>query len=235
MHLESALFFETPEQIYARVFRTLKPRTSVPQIAVEFCRFANANSTIRLHGGRLSVRITDLLEGAPAPIQEALAYILLSKLYRKPVPRVYAHRYRVYLNRRDVRHALQLVRQTRGRKYVSGGAGETYDLVEIFEALNLAHFHGLMARPELGWSRRPSRTLLGHYDPSHNAIVLSRLLDRPEVPRVCVEYVMFHEMLHLRHPVEHRGARRCVHTPEFKAAEKEFPRLAEAKALLKRL
>ena len=32
---------------------------------------------------------------------------------------------------------------------------------------------------------------------------------------------MFHEMLHLRHPVQHRGARRCVHTPEFKQAEKE--------------
>ena len=44
---------------------------------------------------------------------------------------------------------------------------------------------------------------------------------------------MFHEMLHLRHPVEHRGARRCVHTPEFKEAEKAFPRLLEAKSILK--
>jgi hypothetical protein len=46
---------------------------------------------------------------------------------------------------------------------------------------------------------------------------------------------MYHEMLHLRHPVEHRGARRCVHTPEFKAAERQFERLAEAKQALKDL
>jgi hypothetical protein len=50
-----------------------------------------------------------------------------------------------------------------------------------------------------------------------------------------VEYVMFHEMLHLQHPVEHRGVRRCVHTPEFKKGEKAFPQLREAKSILKSL
>jgi predicted metal-dependent hydrolase len=77
--------------------------------------------------------------------------------------------------------------------------------------------------------------MLGHYDPSHNAIVLSRILDRPETPRQAVEYVLFHEMLHLRHPAELRGARRCVHTRAFKDAEKQFEGLTEAKALLRLL
>jgi predicted metal-dependent hydrolase len=92
-----------------------------------------------------------------------------------------------------------------------------------------------MARPALGWSSRPSRTTLGHYDPAHNAIVLSRLLDSPEAPRLVVEYVMFHEMLHLRFPVEHLGARRRVHTREFKQAEREFPGLDAAKRGIKGL
>ena len=92
-----------------------------------------------------------------------------------------------------------------------------------------------MAMPELGWSRRPSHTTLGHYDPSHNTIILSSILDRPAVPRLAVEYVMFHEMLHLRHPAEHRGSRRCVHTPEFKQAEKQFEHFNEAKKLLRGL
>jgi predicted metal-dependent hydrolase len=92
-----------------------------------------------------------------------------------------------------------------------------------------------MARPLLGWSPNASRTLLGHYDSSHNAIVLSRILDRPVTPRLAVEYVLFHEMLHLRHPAEHNGARRCVHTRAFKEAEKQFENLAEAKAMLRKL
>jgi hypothetical protein len=105
----------------------------------------------------------------------------------------------------------------------------------MFEELNFRYFHGLMARPLVGWSSQASRTLLGHYDSSHNAIVLSRILDRPEVPRLAVEYVLFHEMLHLRHPVEHHGARRCVHTQTFKNAERQFENLREAKAFLRRL
>ena len=233
--LRSAIFFETPEQIFARVFAELKPRTKIPDVHIEFRRFANANSFIRWDEAGLNIRITDVLEGAPAQILEALAYILLSKLVRRAVPKVHAERYRRYLNRKEMRHTLQLVRQARGRKFVSGPKGDAFDLEEIFEELNARCFHGLMARPQLGWSRRPSRVTLGHYDPSHNAIILSRLLDHRRVPRLAVEYVLFHEMLHLRFPVEHRGARRCVHTREFKEAEKEFVHLQQAKELLKRI
>lgn len=233
--LQSSLFFETPEEIYARVFRELKPRTPVPEVRVEFCRFANADSFIRLDNGRLHARISDLLAGAPAPVTEALAYILLGKLYRKPVPRVYAHRYRLYLNRRDVRRRMHLVRQIRGRKFVSGPQGTHRNLEEIFERLNQLYFDGLLGQPQLGWSRGRSRSMLGHFDPSHNAIVISRIFDQEPIPELALEYVMFHEMLHLRYPVEHHGARRRVHTRQFREAEKNFPRLQEAKEILKRL
>jgi hypothetical protein len=232
---QSSLFFETPAEIYARVVRDLKPRTATPRICVEFRRYANANSSVRLEDGLLTVRIADILEGAPAPIMEALAYILLGKLYRRPVPRIYAHRYRLYLNRRDIRQKMQLVRQIRGRKFVSGPEGASYNLEEIFERLNRQYFDGLLGQPLLGWSRRPSRSLLGHFDPSHNAIIISRIFDRPAAPALALEYVMFHEMLHLRYPVDHNGVRRRVHTREFRQAERAFPRLAEAKDFLKKL
>jgi hypothetical protein len=82
---------------------------------------------------------------------------------------------------------------------------------------------------------RRSRTMLGHFDPSHNAIIISRIFDETQTSAIAVEYVMFHEMLYLEYPVEHRGARRCVHTPEFKKAEKKYPLLKEAREALKRL
>lgn len=207
----------------------------MPGFTVRYRRFANANSFIRIRDGIVEVRITDVLEGAPAPIQEALAWILLGKLFRREIPAAWADRYRRWMNRADVRRHLHLLRQSRGRKYISGPQGEHYNLETIFEELNQRFFHGLMGRPALGWSRQVSRRLLGHFDPSHNAIVISRVFDSAAVPRVALEYVMFHEMLHLRHPVEHRGARRCVHTIEFRAAERQFPQLKEAKAVLKTL
>jgi hypothetical protein len=231
----SALLFETPEEIYRRVFRELRPKTPAPEVAVSYCQFANVHSSIRMEAGRIYVRISDILEGAPAPVTEALAYILLGKMLRKPVARSYSHRYKLYLNRKEVRRQMHLVRQSRGRKMLSNPRGKFFDLEEIFERLNAQFFDGLLGRPALGWSLRRSRTMLGHFDPSHNAIILSKIFDEAAVPPVAVEYVMFHEMLHLRYPVEHRGARRCVHTPDFKQAEKKYPKLKEAKEALKRL
>ncbi|MEJ7605442.1 MAG: hypothetical protein WKF37_04065 [Bryobacteraceae bacterium] len=57
--------------------------------------------------------------------------ILIFKLYRRVIPKVYTQRYRLYLNRRDVRSQLQMVRQTRGRK--SGIPGEVYDLEQVLK------------------------------------------------------------------------------------------------------
>jgi hypothetical protein len=235
MPVESALLFETPEEIYLRVFRELKPRTKPPRITVEFCRFANPDSYARIDAEVLAIRMSDLLAAAPAPILEALAYILLGKLFRKTIAAAYTHRYRLFLNRREMRRQMHLVRQIRGRKFVSGPQGERHNLETIFEELNLRYFHGLMARPLLGWSRVASRTTLGHYDPSHNAIIISKALDGPKAPLLALEYVMFHEMLHLRYPVDTRGVRRRVHTREFRQAEKDFAELKEAKEALKRL
>jgi uncharacterized tellurite resistance protein B-like protein len=226
---------ETPAEIYARVFRQMRPRTPLPQIRVEFRRYANANAQIRWDEDVLLVRVADTLGSAPADVVEALAEILLSKLFRRPVPASSNDRYRRYLNRRDIRRSLDLVRQIRGRKQLEHPQGCQFDLEQMFEELNFRYFFGLMARPRIGWSPHASRTLLGHYDSSHNAIVLSRVLDRPDTPKLAVEYVLFHEMLHLRYPAEHNGSRRCVHTAAFKEAEKQFEQLREAKALLKKL
>jgi hypothetical protein len=237
MAVETVLERANPAEvgIYERVFRRLRPRTPLPEVRVEFKRYANANAQVRWSAGVLLVRLADTLEGAPEDVAEALAEILLSKLFRRPVPPASNDRYRRYLNRRDVRRSLDLVRQMRGRKQVEDPQGSVYNLEHMFEELNFRYFFGLMSRPLLGWSPNASRTMLGHYDPSHNAIVLSRILDRAETPRVAVEYVLFHEMLHLKHPVEHNGARRCVHTKAFKQAEKQFEQLKEAKAALKKL
>src|SRR6202049_697711 len=111
---------ESLEQIYQGVFGRLRPRAAFPDIRVEFRRYANANAQVRLESGTLRLRLADTLEGAPANVMEAVAEILLAKLFRRPVPAESNDRYRRYLNRRDVRRSLDLVRQIRGRKRVEG-------------------------------------------------------------------------------------------------------------------
>lgn len=222
-------------EIFQATHRDLRPRSSLPEMRVEFFRFANLNNTIRLRDGRVLVRLSDLLEGAPESVIRAIAHILVAKLYRKPIESVHAARYRKHVGSRDISAKAHLIRQMRGRKRIASARGRAYDLKEIFEDLNQHFFHGLLGRPEMTWSRDHARNSLGHYDPAHNTIVVSRVFDRKDVPRYAVEYLVYHEMLHLKHPVKLRGTRRCVHSREFQADEAMFPHLEEAKKFLKTL
>ena len=221
--------------IFQETYHELRPRTPMPELAVEFFAFVNINNTVRLREGKLFVRLSDLLEGAPDPVLRAIAHILLAKIYRKPIERTQATRYRRYISGHDITNKAHLVRQMRGRKRIESAQGRTYNLENIFEHLNQRFFYGLLARPRMTWSRDHARNRLGHYDPAHNAIVVSRVFDHPRVPCYAVEYIVYHEMLHLKHPVKLRGSRRCVHSTEFQAEEKLFPHLDQAKAFLKRL
>jgi predicted metal-dependent hydrolase len=207
----------------------------VPELKVDFFAFTSIKNTIRMREGRLLVRLSDLLEGAPTSILQAIAHILLAKMYRKPIEREAATRYRRYISSHDITRKAHLVRQMRGRKHLHSAQGRTYDLEAVFEDLNSRFFHGLLARPQLTWSRNHSRNSLGHYDPAHNAIVVSRIFDHPRVPQYAVDYIVYHEMLHLKHPVRLRGSRRCVHSAEFQAEEKLFPQLEAVKRFLKQL
>ncbi len=195
----------------------------------------NINNTIRLAEGRIRLRLSDLLEGAPEPVLKAIIHILFAKIYRRPIDAGHSSRYRRYIASREMMQKAQQLRQLRGRKRLESAQGRYYDLEEVFDTLNARFFYGLLGRPQMSWSADRARHLLGHYDPAHNAIIISKVFDQPHVPRLAMDYIMYHEMLHLKHPVKVNGSRRCVHGKEFREDEKAFPQLDAARQFLKTL
>ena len=73
----------SPEFVFARVFRRLGIRRSVPDFHIEFRPFSSLRSNIALQGNRARVRISDILMEAPPIVLEALAEILLTQLFRR--------------------------------------------------------------------------------------------------------------------------------------------------------
>jgi hypothetical protein len=221
--------------IFEQEYRALRPRAAMPSIQVRFRRFTSLNTRIRLREGEIFVSLSDLLEGAPESVIHAIAHILLAKLYKKPIDAAHNLRYKRFSTSAAVTRQAELIRHARGSKRFFGPEGRFYNLEEVFDTLNLRFFSGLLGRPELTWSEHSAKRSLGHYDAAHNTIVVSRVFDRPSSPRYALEYLLYHEMLHLKHPVKMRGLRRCVHSREFKAEEARFPELNEALAFIRRL
>jgi hypothetical protein len=207
----------------------------MPPIILCFRRFTSLNTRIRLREGQIQVSLSDLLEGAPESVIRAIAHILLAKLYKKPIEPAQELRYKRFVYSAAVTRQTELIRGARGSKRFFGPEGRFYHLDEVFDSLNTRFFGGMLGRPDLTWSESVAKRALGHYDAAHNTIVVSRIFDRPSSPRYAIEYLLYHEMLHLKHPVKLKGLRRCVHSREFKAEERLFPHLAEAQAFLKRL
>ena len=223
------------DEIFRRVFRRLRIKTPVTRISARFHPFAGLRSTISLRNGEVEARVADVLSDASQVVLEALAEILLARIFRRRPSREARECYLAYTFRPAIRSRIDQTRRQRGVKRLLPPRGLCYDLEEIFQQLNHRFFHGQLPKPRLGWSYNHARTLLGHYDSGHTAIMLSRKLDSPAVPRYIVEYVVYHEMLHIRFPVERRGQRRVVHSREFREAEKKFPKYVQACRQLKRL
>ena len=204
---------------------------------MRFRPFANLRSRIRYdrETGRLTADLSDLLEGAPAEVIRSLAAALIGKLYGVPLPASSREPFLRWVYSPATQRAMLRARRERGRKRLLPARGSARDLRAAFRKINRLHFDGALAEPRLGWNPDPQGRQLGHWDPAHETIVINPALDSPDVPELALEFVLFHEMLHLKHPVELRSRGRCVHTAEFRKAERAFPRYREARRLLRSL
>ena len=228
------------QRVFSDAFRQLDAgrrhfRLNVADIEVKFYPYAGLHHTIRVRGGRIHVRLSDLFQTAPPEVIRALAFLLVARLLSRKAPPAQERIYRSYAFSPQVLRASDIARRQRGRKVVSSAAGRVYDLERIFARLNRRYFAGQIANPVLTWSRRRARSILGHHDSVHNTITISKTLDSREVPEWFVEYILFHEMLHIKHPARIIKGRRHYHTPAFRAEEQRFRRYRESQDWLDRV
>ena len=104
--------------------------------------------------------------------------------------------------------------------------GRYHDLLSIYKALNAEYFNGNISS-SITWGNggpkyRARKRTLGSYNAQNNMIRINPLLDNNKVPKYFLEFVVYHEMLHADMGVADNGARRSVHSREFKKRETHF-------------
>lgn len=207
----------------------------MPEIDALFYPYAGLRHTIRIRSGKVYVRISDICRDAPPEILRAVAWILVSRLLGKKAPTIHEKVYREYSLTSEVMRASDLVRRGRGRKMVSSSRGEVYDLDRMFAKLNRRYFEGEISKPTLTWSQRRTRSILGHHDHIYDHITISKTLDSMDVPEWFVEYILYHEMLHIKHPAKLINGRRYYHTSSFRMDERKFAHYDESQRWLEKL
>jgi hypothetical protein len=223
------------DRIFQRIFTRLGCQGRPPQFQVELYPYANLSHTLRLRQDVAHVRLSDILHEAPLTVIEAAAAILLGQMYRRRVPRELRDAYREFALAHTTRRHIARVRRQRGRRIPDNPLGTAHDLGAMFASLNAQYFEGNLQRPRLGWSARPWSSQFGCYDPSLDQIVMNKRLDRVEVPPYAVEFILYHEMLHVKYPIRAMACGLQSHSPEFRAEEKHFALYAQARKFLDRV
>ena len=221
--------------LFQRVFTRLGCEGRPPRFRVEFYPYSSLVLTIRRREDVVHARFSDLLRRAPRPVLEGAAALLLSRLYRRKAGAELTAPYLEYARSHRTRSRIHHMRRRRVRAAAANPVGRHFDLDKLFAELNTKYFGGKLQRPHIGWSSRGWRRQFGCYDPGPNQILLNRRMDRPGVPQFAVEYVLFHEMLHVKHPTRRSGCSLVSHSPEFRREEKRFAEFDKARRALDRL
>lgn len=217
-----------------RVHGRLRPgRLLDPEPHVAFYLSRNGTSTVRERDGRLRFRISHRLEAAPEVVLEGVVGLLLSKVHRLPLGKADKDAVRAYKEYLEASQAAKP--QVLGRKHIDP-VGTHRSLLESYLRVSLDLGLILPKVPTLSWSKTVARHRFGHWDADHNAVVISQVLDDPDVPEFVLDYVLYHELLHIMHPAKMgSGTKRIVHSAAFRREERKFPRWPEAEKWITKL
>lgn len=208
-------------------------------LEVKLKDYAGLKANARLRSGRVTVGLSRAFEHADRDVVFGLAVELLAGLFRKNYDKSLTKAYRDFVTRESASRLHGVLLGAHGRKRQNVVKGEIYDLNEILGKVAAEYylvFDGVDF-PGVSWSAEKSRRRLGYYEEAFNRIVISRVFDDDRVPQFVLEYVVYHELLHLKHRVlfqRGESLRRTVHPKAFKDDERRFAGFEEANRWIRR-
>ena len=113
--------------------------------------------------------------------------------------------------------------------------GLHHNLAQSFNRVNSEYFNHSLECPSLAWNKTFTYRKFGHYDRTHDALVISMSLDRKDVPEYVIDFVMYHELLHKKIGSKWGKSNRISHTNEFYKYEKLFKQYEQSKTILNKL
>jgi len=178
-------------------------------------KFRGYNGNIRMSRTHITANIGKQWKDVSPEIQKGLLHELLLKLYK------------------DKRHTINMDLYHHFIRQLPNIAPRTHSdpvLEASFARINDQFFAGMMATPNLRWSR--GTNLLGTYEYATDTVTISKiLLENPTL----LDYVMYHELLHKKHQFTSKAGRTTHHSRAFREDERKFPNAAALEKELERL
>lgn len=168
--------------------------------------------------GRVNLTLHGMFLDAPSNVLRALARFL-----KKPDPKMKKNVSKLFF-----KSGLDITKKAKLKKpALLKHQGKCFNLKDIYDKINQKYFKSKV-KAFITWGNEDSRKRscsinFGSYNWDSRIIRVHKALDRYPVPRYFIEYIIYHEMLHVDIGLKRDGnGKRRAHNRDFKKREKDF-------------
>lgn len=206
-----------------RLFRIAGEACSEHGLKIKSARYEDYKDlkvTWSSRGNERSYGVTDYVSDSPDHILfDFLDSMVLQSMGRK---KKFCREYMDWVSSDSFILSKRPIYLTRCRNVSLSASGDHHDLGDSLDRLlDMGLLHDTdIDNSFFTWTLRPGYTKVGSCNPVFRVVTISSSLDSPDVPRNVLDFVTYHETLHLR-----RGyvPGRRAHDSDFRRSERDFP------------
>jgi len=220
---------ESTQQL-VNIFRTAGKEYGFDDVVAEYSSFKEFKVRWQRSKGRANFKVSDYMEDAPAEIIDGIARALFSKISGSDTG--YPEEVHEWLATDKFVKANQPTYLRRNRSLTRSAQGETRNLKDSYHRLVN---QGLIESDEdvcLTWTTEQNIRRVGYCSVLMKVIAISSVFDTEMIPEFVLDYVVYHEFLHIQAGFDPFGRK---HTEDFVSQEKKFPKIEEAEDWIKKL
>ncbi|MFH0836384.1 MAG: hypothetical protein V1834_04460, partial [Candidatus Micrarchaeota archaeon] len=196
-------------------------------VKAEFADYAGLKAKLQVKGNAIEAKVSKGFENASREALMGLAIALFNRLLHKKTPNPFVFQLKEFYSRKTTAKLGESLRALHGHKVKAESKGTHFDLEMILDNLLILYpdTFASVKKPLITWSKQGSKRVLGTHDSAKNIITVNKKLDAACVPFYVVEYIVFHELLHVKHEVLYQrgeSMRRTVHPGTFKKDEARY-------------
>jgi hypothetical protein len=220
-----------PTEILSEAFREIGREYGYDSVTAEFTEFKEFKVKWRRSCGWAEFDVSDYLMDAPMEVMKGLADVIFSRITRK-TKREYPKEMLDWITSDDFVQKKQKVYIARARNIKRKAQGEHVNLNDSYKRLVKMGLVNEDKDVRFVWTKEPTARRIGYCSVLMKVVTISSIFDSPSIPSFVLDYVMYHELIHMSKGFDPFGQR---HDTDFHALERLYPQRDDAEEYLKTL
>lgn len=200
-------------------------------VDAEFAPFKELKIKWQRSKGKAEFKVSDYLADADRQIMDDIARALFSRISGNKM-NGYPESMNAWVTSDEFISANRPMYLRRSKNLSRTAEGDVRNLEDSRRRLIVAGLIPDYPDVLISWTRGPNVRRVGYCSVLMKVIAISSVFDNEAIPEFVMDYVVYHEFLHIMAGFNPFGRK---HGPEFKAEERKYPRRDEAEQWLKKL